>query len=245
MNSRARQWLRLTALSLGLACGGRALALGVFPTQLIFTRSGDAQQELRLLGNRLAPVAVELSVLQRSFDRDHTTVNPDQSHCLALSLPQLLVDTEATAVVQVSRTGPFSPCDGKSFYVLIETLPVATNASDGSGQLRITSRLFVPVHIAPREFKRLAVSLDAGGGTALLNNPSSGPVLYASFALELYDAQAQQWRQIPGRLLARHFRSDALLAGERQAILTSAWLPASHYTEARIVASTTAQSETR
>ncbi|MBW4936624.1 fimbrial biogenesis chaperone [Marinobacter sp. F4206] len=225
--------MRSIVFALGCLVVSSALAIGVAPTRLIFKTANEEAQSLRIVGDKLADTAVELYVLARKFQTDEVQLVPDEGACIELSIPQTLIKSGSGQEVWV-QPDPMTPgCYGQSFYLVIETLPIAGAESGHSGQLRIAPTFLVPIHLAPSSAADLSFSLQQEGRYLQLSNSSNASILYSSLQLELQDEITGQWRLLSGRVIAAALNSDALLAGERRVLAIPELLGEGTFTDIR------------
>lgn len=205
------------------------LAIGVSPTRIVFDGPQSSSREITITGDRISPLAVEISLAQRSTKSNRNTEN--KKHCVSLSLPQAYIAPKKSVTILVKYKKDKPECENGSFYVIIETLIIESNPKTFKNQVIFSSRLLVPLHINPGSSDGLKASYEKGG-TLSITNVSEGSVLYNIFDVQL--DTGSEWVEITGQRLATHFQSDALLSGESITLDPSVFLTGEDYQGVRI-----------
>lgn len=226
--------MKTTAFVCCLLIPGSAFAIGVTPTRIIFDAGNRDEQTLHVHGNQKADVAVEMSIMERTPERK-AQASPflAKQACIELSLPQTLIETGESQALKVrSRTS--EDCYGRSYYVVIETLPINLSNGDMDTQIRIASRFLVPVHFGVSDPEKAEVILAARGRALILTNPSPAPILLSELQLELLDENSDAWVTVTGSELAERINSDALIANEERVLNTILWGENAQFVDVRL-----------
>ncbi|SHF15364.1 P pilus assembly protein, chaperone PapD [Modicisalibacter ilicicola DSM 19980] len=208
-------------LSAGLLGWGPAVALGVSPTLIELPAADPAQIDIRIQGSETARLAVELSVLERVVASDDTAITRGlKEDELRLVPPQLLMDPGGSQQVTMTWAGDRATDGSRSFFLVIETLPVELDAishhDDMDNDVKLLTRFHLPVHVyGSSGSSEVAAYLTEKGDMQVVRIENSGDQYALMKHLDfLFELNGEKQVTIPGSDMARVLKKDAILPGE-------------------------------
>ena len=213
------QWLMLLLLISPVALFPlTGHAIGVSPTSLTFQSHQPDQASLMILGDTQDSTAINLWVLKREAGENMEHRQIYEGDAIDIFPPQLIVEEGESYTVTITWNSMAVATTSLSFYVVIETLPVALedNWKENDSDVIVTTRIHVPLHVnLPEEERTISItsSYSASRECIAVKNTGNHYMALSDLALNTMLPDQSQPVVIHGREIANSLQTDALIPG--------------------------------
>ncbi|WP_460841231.1 fimbrial biogenesis chaperone [Noviherbaspirillum agri] len=206
------------AVALFMATGRAAFALSIAPTAVMLDGTQSETARLHVAAPATSALALEFYLLERHGEEDDERIEPVTDPVFEVHPPQLFLAAGSASNVALHLRTPHTGPATRSFYLVIEELDL-TGLSAPVSELRVRTRMFVPVHLGKGQ---PILRVQRGAGTVELHNAGNGYLRFADPNVQHLFEQAgiplSALNAFSARELARAAGADALLPGRRLAL---------------------------
>lgn len=148
----------------------RAVTLG--PTTLELSGVNGWSGQIRIAATDAGQTALDFSIIERSVvdGAEALVVGGRASDLFVLTPPQLLLDPGEDEHVGVQWTGEREGESSRSFFLVIEELPIAGGRSSSTAQIAVLATYLLPLHVDIGGDAALSAALDTSARSLVLSN---------------------------------------------------------------------------